>query len=82
MLWKGIKLSRTFYFIRMGYSRKNPNVGLRIYFSEMPPGNFKFVTLPQEILEKKALTPGNSANLCDTPWKFRSQQPRPLEVLH
>ena len=43
---------------------------LRIYFSEKLPGNFRFVTLPQEISEKKSFYPWNSANLCDTPWKF------------
>ena len=42
---------------------------------------------------QRKLTPGNSANLCDTPWKFQGPKPRaghgnyknlscaPLEIL-
>ena len=31
---------------------------------------------------KNAFTPWNSANLCDTPWKFQSHKPRTMEILH
>ena len=29
---------------------------------------------------KQAFIPGNSAKLCDTPWKFQGQKPRPMEI--
>ena len=57
------------------FQKKSKQGELRIYFSERPPGNLSFVTLftlPQEILEKKAFTLGNSANLCYTRSKFQS----------
>ena len=41
----------------MGYSRKKTNGGLRIYFSENPPGIFGFFTLLLEILDKTKLYP-------------------------
>ena len=43
------------------------------------PGNFKFVTLPLEILEKAKLSPlaGNSAKMCYTLWKFQGQNSSP-----
>ena len=37
---------------------------------------------PKKFWRKKAYTPGNSANLFDTPWKFLSQKPRPIEIPH
>ena len=30
----------------------------------------------------QAFTPGNSAKLCDTLWKFQFQKPRPMEIPH
>ena len=45
--------------------------GLRIYFSEKPPGNFRYVTLPQKIPEKKSFYP----------WKFCKFVWHPLEIL-
>ena len=61
--------------------------GWGVYFSDPPPplppssnGNSRFVTLPLEIPEEKAFTPGNSAKFCDTPWKFHGQKPRPMEI--
>ena len=46
----------------MGYSTKNPNRGHWGYtFLKSPPGNFRFVTLSQEILERKSFF---------YPWKF------------
>ena len=56
--------------------------GWQYTFLKSPPGNFRFFALPQEILEKKAFTPGNSENLRDTPWKSQSQKPRPIVILH
>ena len=51
-------------------------------FLKSPPGNFRFVTLPQEVLEKKAFTLetlqvcvthlGNSKVKNQDPWKFRN----------
>ena len=29
---------------------------------------------------KQAFTPRNSAKLCDTPWKFQGQKPRPMGI--
>ena len=46
----------------LGYSTKNPNRGHWGYtFLKSPPGNFRFVTLSQEILERKSFF---------YPWKF------------
>ena len=56
-------------------------MGYWIYFSENPCGNFRFVTLPKEVPEKKqAFTPGNFAKLCYTPWKFQGQNQRSMEI--
>ena len=71
--------------IVMGNSRKNPNRGSRIYFSEPPPPTsphppLEFLDLPlypKKFRRKQVFTLGNSAKLCDTPWKFQSQKPRP-----
>ena len=67
----------------LDYSRKKTNrgAGLRIYFSENPPGNFRFLTLPLEIPEQ-AFTPRNSTKLCDTPWKLQGQKARFTEIPH
>ena len=57
--------------------------GLRIYFSEKSPLEILDLSLyPKKLHRKKTFTPGNSANLCDIPWKFQSQKPRPMEILH
>ena len=67
--------------LEMGYSRKNPNSeGLRIYFSESAPRNFQIChfTLRNSGENK----PWKSAKLCDTPWKFQGQNPRPMEIPH
>ena len=37
---------------------------------------------PKKSRRKKAFAPGNSANLCNTPWKFQSQKPRLMEIPH
>ena len=55
---------------------------LKVYFSEKPPGNFRFVTLPKKIPQKKSFYSGNSRNMCDTPWKLQSQKPRRMEIPH
>ena len=56
---------------------------MRIEFSEIPPGIFRFVTLPLEIPEKTSYHLENSAKLCDTSWKFQDQKPRPaMEIPH
>ena len=56
----------------MGYSRKNPNRGLSVYFLEKIPGISMFV-IPLEILGQAKLPPENSTNLCSLPLKI----PRP-----
>ena len=43
------------------------------------PGIFRFATSPLEIPEKTNFHP---RNLCDTPWKFQGQKPRPKEIPH
>ena len=55
-----------------GLFQKNfKNGGLRTYFPENPPVNFRFVTLPLEIPEKNKLSP---------PWKFYKNVWYPLEI--
>ena len=34
---------------------------------------------PRKFQRKHAFTPGNSTELCDTPWKFHGQKPRAME---
>ena len=53
---------------------------MTICFSETLPTIFRFVTLSLEIPEKQAFTLWNSTKLCDTPWKFQDQKPRPMEI--
>ena len=53
---------------------------LRIYFSENPPGIFRFVTT--KFWRKFSPLAGNSAKLCDTPWIFQHQKPRPIKIPH
>ena len=36
----------------------------------------------QKFQRKKLCTPGNSADLCDAPWKYEGQKPRSMEILH
>ena len=66
----------------LGYSRKKPNRGeLRIYFSEKPPLEILDLWFyPYKFQRKQAFTPGNSPKFCNTPWKFQSQKPRPMEI--
>ena len=33
---------------------------------------------PWKFLRKETFTPGTSAKLCDTPWKFQVRKPRPM----
>ena len=71
----------------MGCSRKIPNKEEGswgyIYFSENPPGIFRFVTLYlKKVSRKQAFTPRNSAKLCDTTKKFQGQKPGPMEISH
>ena len=71
----------------MGCSRKIPNKEEGswgyIYFSENPPGIFRFVTLYlKKVRRKQAFTPRNSAKLCDTTKKFQGQKPGPMEISH
>ena len=73
IIWK--PLMRRFqngliFQIGAGYSRKKQRRGLRIYFAEIPPGNFKFVTLLLEIPEKKSFHP----------WKFSKILWHTLEI--
>ena len=35
---------------------------------------------PKKFQRKQAFTPGNSAKLCHTPWKFHGQKPRLMEI--
>ena len=54
---------------------------MRIYFSQKKnPEFFRLVTLPKKFYRKQAFTPGNSAKLCDTLWKFQDQKPKPMEI--
>ena len=61
----------------LGYSSKNPNRGLRIYFSENSPAIFRLVTLPWEI-PKKTSSPLDILQNCVTPlenFKIKNQEP-------
>ena len=63
----------------MGYSRKNPNRrGWGYTFLKSPPGNFRFVTLLQEIPEKKSFYPWR---LCKFVW-HPSEIPKPKTKTH
>ena len=53
-----------------------------ILFRKAPLEILDLSLYPTKIRRKKALNPGNSANLCDTPWKFQSQKPRAMEIPH
>ena len=56
---------------------------LRIYFSAPFLGIFRFVTLPLEISDKTSYhTWKFCRDVCDTPWRFLSQKPRPMEIPH
>ena len=80
------KLGKTpsnFGFVTFSLRKKFRQVGLKIYFPEKSSGIFGFVTLPLEITKKKqACTPGNSAKLNDTPWKFKIEKSRHIEIPH
>ena len=68
---------------RMGYSRKYPNRGVEdILFWKASLEILDLSLYPKKFQRKKAFTPWNSAKLCDTPWKFQSQKPRPTEIPH
>ena len=41
-----------------------------------------FLLYPWNFRTKQSFTPGNSAKLCYTPWRFQCQKPRPVEVPH
>ena len=63
--------------------KKKKNRGwrvLRIYFSENPPGIFRFVTT--KFWRKLSPLAGNSAKLCGTPWIFQHPKPRPIKIPH
>ena len=73
----------------LGYSieKNEPNWGRGSwgwYFSENPPGNFRFVTLPLEILEKTSFHPWKFTKIVWyvqlPPWKFQGQKPRLTEI--
>ena len=51
---------------------------LRIYLSEKPSGNFRFVTLPLEFPEKKTFTPENTAKLYAL-WNSKARNQDPLK---
>ena len=53
-----------------------------ILFWKAPLGSLDLSLYPRKFQRKKVFTPGNSANLCDTPWRFQSQKPRPMEIPH
>ena len=53
-----------------------------IIFGKAPLEILDLSQYPKKFRRKKAFNPGNSANLCDTLWKFQSQKPRPMEIPH
>ena len=53
-----------------------------ILFSKKKSGCFGFVIFPWKFQRKGSFTRGNSAKLCDTPWKFQGQKPRPMKIPH
>ena len=68
----------------LGYSRKNPNRGWGwgYNFRKSPLEILDLSHYPKKFRRKKAFNPGNSANLCDTLWKFQGQKPRPMKIPH
>ena len=64
----------------LGYSRKKNRGELRIYFSENASGNFRFVTLSLEVLEKTSF---HTTRFCKIVWHLLDiQKPRPMEIPH
>ena len=51
-------------------------LGCGYTFLEKSTGISTFVSL------KKPFTPGNSAKLCDTPWKVQGQKPKLMGIPH
>ena len=77
------------YCIVLGYVQKNPpngwdGWGLRmICFSENTLWDFVTLTCTLKNSEESKLSPlGNSAEVCETCWKFQGQKPRPMEIPH
>ena len=67
---------------KMGYSRKNPNRGLRIYFFENPFGIFHFFTLLLEIPDKTKLNLWIFHKIALDPLEIPRQKKRPLKIPH
>ena len=80
------------WWLLLGFFRKNPNKGGWGHTFWKKNRNFKFRSLPLEILTflfyswhfwtKQSFPLGNSKKMCYTPWKFQSQKPTPIEIPH
>ena len=58
-----------------GFSRKNPSRGGFEHKDTLLKSPLEILDMslyPKKFRREKAFTPGNSANLCDNPWKFQS----------
>ena len=64
----------------MGYSRKNPNGGLRIYFFETPLEFFMFLLYPLEIPGKRKLKPCIIHKIVLDRLEIPRPKQRPLEI--
>ena len=65
------KISHLPPWLRARYSTED------ITFWKSPVKFFNLSLYPKKVQRKQAFTPGNSAKLCDTPWKFQGPKPRP-----
>ena len=68
-----------------GFSRKNPNRGGIEDIDTLLESHVEILDMslyPKKYRRKKTFAPGNSANLCDNPWKFQSKKMRPMEIPH
>ena len=65
------KISHLPPWLRARYSTED------ITFWKVPVEFFDLSLYSKKVQRKQAFTPGNSAKLCDTPWKFQGPKPGP-----
>ena len=77
-----LQCSPPFPSLSFSFQKKSKQGELRIYFSEKPPWKFQICHFnPRNSGEKKLLIL-EILQICDTPQKFQSQKPRPMEIPH
>ena len=64
----------------LGYCSKNSNRGVEDTFLKTLLEFLDSSLYPKKFQRKQEFTPGSSATLCDTPWKFH--KPRSMEIIY